>query len=153
MKRKTASSKLTFREEFQMWKSEHDAAHKQISSDLDYILKKVSANGRPGLDASLKDIFSAQKEIQTALHAMQETMQPELDRSAFKRAAKKMFESNGFVKFCRTKIGATVVLLIFIVAANSILTPVLGTALTVQSVWYWAKKVLMNAVTHGVTGG
>lgn len=129
---------------FETWTVEHKEAHKQISQDLNYILREVSANGRPGLDASLKDIFQGQRDIKATLAVMQETIQPDMDRSAFKRAAKKMFDSNEFVKFCRTKVGATVVLVIFVVAANSLLSPVFGTALTVQSVWYWARKLIWS---------
>ena len=41
--------------------SKHAEAHKIINAKLSYILNEVSANGNPGLDNSLKDLYQGQK--------------------------------------------------------------------------------------------
>ena len=108
---------------------------------LSYILNEVSANGNPGLDASLKDLYRGNKEIKAKLDEIHELIKPDIDRANLWKAIRAVVKTNGFIKFCKTKFGAVVVGIGVILLANAILYPFIGTSITVATLIALVKKI------------
>ena len=109
---------------------------------LSYILNEVSANGNPGLDNSLKDLYKGQKEIKATLQEIITLIKPDMDRANMYKSIREAFKSNGLVKFCQTKIGFAITITIGIVIVNAILHPFIGTGITIAALWELIKKVV-----------
>ena len=106
----------------------HIMMHAVIEKKLSYILNEVSANGNPGLDNSLKDLYQGNKEIKAKLDEIHQAIQPALDKAAFWNAARAMFKSSRFWQFHTTKFGAAVLAVAVFLILNAILHPFEGVA-------------------------
>lgn len=127
------------------WNTAHLKSHLEIEKKLNYILTEVSANGRPGLDASLKDIYTSQSEIKEKLGVIQEAMQAELDRTAFFRAAKKMASSSWIVQFMQSKFGFVLGVTILILVLNALVYPLGAIVPALVVTIKWATKFLAGS--------
>lgn len=109
---------------------------------LSYILNEVSANGNPGLDNSLKDLYKGQKEIKASLQEIITLIKPDMDRANMYKAIREAIKSNGIVRFCQTKVGFAITATIGIIIVNTILHPFVGTGITITALWELVKKVV-----------
>ena len=60
-------------------------------------------------------------------------MEADIDRMAFWRAAKKMFETSSFLKIFKSKVGRILMFTLLVLVVNSLLSPILGTAITLEA--------------------
>lgn len=103
----------------------------EVETKLHFIIHEVSANGNKGLEPSLRDIYQLSKQNNAAINELKEAMQADLDRTAFWKAAKKMFKTSWFGKFFESKVSTAVFVVLFILFSMPILhafgvnTPVL----------------------------
>lgn len=118
--------------------------HAVIEKKLSYILNEVSANGNPGLDNSLKDLYQGQKAIQAKLEEIHSAIKPELDKAAWWKATKQMVLSSAFYRFHSTKPGFIVLLLmvfgaVWLITGNAVAT---GIATIMPAVYALFKDIL-----------
>lgn len=106
----------------------HIESHKEIERKLSYILNEVSANGNPGLDNSLKDLYQGQKRIEGKLDVIFELIKPDMDRANFWKAGREMLKSSPFFKFHTTKFGFGVLVVAVLLILNALLHPYEGLA-------------------------
>jgi hypothetical protein len=104
----------------------HKALHKEVDRKLDYILNKVSANGNPGLDNSLKDLYQGQKNIEKKLDSIFALIKPDMDRANFWKAAKEVYKSSPFFKFHSTKFGMFILIVAILLITNALIHPFEG---------------------------
>ncbi|MFA6295595.1 MAG: hypothetical protein WC666_04230 [Candidatus Paceibacterota bacterium] len=84
----------------------------EVETKLHYIITEVSANGNKGLEPSLRDIYQMSKlnnemaqQNNAAILEMRAAIQPDLDRTAFWKAGRKMFQTSWFGKFFSSNTG------------------------------------------------
>lgn len=93
-----------------------------VEAKLHHILYEVSANGNKGLEPSLKDIYQMSKannemaqQNNAAIAELRAAIQPDLDRTAFWKAGRKMFQSSWFGKLLSSTSGRVFGLIAFLV--------------------------------------
>jgi len=119
----------------------HDQAHAEISVQLDHILNKVSANGNPGLDASLKDLYKGQMDIRKHLHEIHSLVKPDLDKAAFYKQATHVWKQSWVYHAFDTKLKASISVIILLVVIQVIVHPFVETTLSVGLIAAWAMKL------------
>lgn len=124
-------------------------AHEEINNKLGYILNEVSANGNPGLDASLKDLHKGQIDIKTVqlemlskVNAVYALAKPDLDRAAFYKQAMALWKQSWLYRAFDTKLKATVSTFILLLMIQVIVHPFIETTLSVAAIVMWVEKIM-----------
>lgn len=115
----------------------HEQAHEEISRQLHHILNEVSANGNPGLDASLKDLYKGQTDIRKHLHEIHNLVKPDLDRAAFYKQAAHVWKQSWLYRVFDTKLKATISTIILLLLIQVIVHPFIETTLSVAAIVAW----------------
>lgn len=123
----------------------------QLKVDVQHIktrIDSVSANGNPGLEASLRDLYQQNK----AIHADVKTMSGQItdliqvtasDR-AWKnwwKAGRELVKESKLLAICRSKAGVYSLLIVILLTLNSI-THALGLDLNLQGLFHVISKLL-----------
>lgn len=119
----------------------HEHRFDAIEKYLNFILNDVSANGRPGLQNSLQDIYNIVKQNSNEIMQLRNAMQVELDRKALINALKKYFNSSYFSALFKTKKSTFVFILLFVVILNSLAHPLFGYNMNIQGMSEFLFKV------------
>ena len=111
---------------------------------MDFVINRVSANGRPGLENSLQDIHGAVKETSSKVDTLTLRLEEVYKDTASSRAwsdwfksTKELIASASVFKIFKTKFGTIVAVFLGILFINSLLHPLLGDSynLTFQSLF------------------
>lgn len=105
-------------------------------------MHEVSANGNPGLDASLKDLYKGQTEIKKKLDIVFAEIKPDLDRALFWKQAKEMYHTTWLSWCFKTKTRTFITLVAALLTANIFIHPFVETSLTIGAIWVLAKKLM-----------
>lgn len=121
---------------------EHIEMHKAIDQKIEYILNHVSANGNPGLENSLRDLYKGQKEIHSKLDEIYTLVKPDLDKAALWKQVKSVYAQSWIAQCFKTKWRATFSLIIILIAIQIITHPFTETSLSLAAIFAWAKKIV-----------
>lgn len=99
-----------------------DVDHLKVNiQKVETTLATVSANGRQGLENSLKDLYNKNVEIQKQLNELKLIVEPIVERGAWLRLTKKVFDNSWMGKVHRSKPARYVVLFIVVILVNTVL--------------------------------
>ena len=98
------------------------------------LLNTVSANGRRGLENSLKDIHEEVKGLKESVDSLIKLNTSGFAFNNLKQSAKEYFKVAGWLQMFKNKLISAITLLFFILIINSILHP-LGVDLKIQTIW------------------
>jgi archaellum component FlaC len=93
----------------------------RVEKGVDFILNRVSANGRPGLENSLKDIHSEVKSIASSLTAVLDATKTSRAWTDVRRSVRSLMKESAMGMVLTNKIGRYGTLLVLILTVNSLL--------------------------------
>jgi len=117
--------------------------------ELRKIIEGVSANGKPGLQASLKDMYDKNEEVHTDIKLIKndikelnEFIKPKLMREAWWLATQNLFRSTKFFRFATSKFGFALTMFLIVVLINLVSQAFTGVPLISIDHFLWLFKAI-----------
>lgn len=112
----------------------------KIKTDVDWITNKVSANGRPGLENSLRDLMHEIKGVRTDLADLHRLTAPERSSQELRRAISKWWTEHKVFHVLKSKTGRIIAFGTVVLILNSLAHSV-GWQWDVQSLFDLVKQL------------
>ena len=110
----------------------HAERIERVEKGLHFILYEVSANGRPGIENSLRDIYAEVKAVRASVDVVLDATETSRAWSDVRRALRGIMRKSALASILANKVGRTIVFVLVLLIVNSLLHAI-GVSLDVLS--------------------